>query len=301
MNNGAADANQAYGALNEGLFLARYTLERAFRTHLEPLIMGDAWRECGAGFDDINVFMDSLRLDKFKMIAAERRPIVNRIKELQPDVTNSQIGRTLGVSEGTIRNDTSQNYEGSEKNGNKINADEETGSQNYEPTTHRTAYTGNYEWYTPAEYVEHARRTLGVIDLDPASSPLAQETVKAARYFSADNDGLRQEWRGRVWLNPPYSQPAIEQFIDKLIEETTAARTSAAVLLTHNSTDTAWFHKAAAAATAICFTRGRIAFVDTNGARAAPTQGQAFFFFGKDARSFQTEFAGLGFIAAGLR
>jgi hypothetical protein len=42
MNNGAADANQAYGALNESLHLARFSLERAFRTHLEPLISGDA-------------------------------------------------------------------------------------------------------------------------------------------------------------------------------------------------------------------------------------------------------------------
>jgi hypothetical protein len=109
MNNGAADANQAYGALNESLHLARFSLERAFHTHLEPLISGDAWRECGAGFDDINAFMDSLRLDKFKVIAAERKPIVNRIKELQPDVSNRQIARTLGVDEGTVRNDAAEN------------------------------------------------------------------------------------------------------------------------------------------------------------------------------------------------
>ena len=93
----AADANQAYGALQEGLFLAGFTLERAFQTHLEPLLDGDAWRKCGPGFDDINVFMDSLRLDKFRVIADDRKRIVKRIQQLQPRVTKRQIARTLGV------------------------------------------------------------------------------------------------------------------------------------------------------------------------------------------------------------
>ena len=166
---------------------------------------------------------------------------------------------------------------------------------------HRTGYTGNYEWHTPAEHVEHARRVLGFIDLDPASSALAQETVLARNYFSKKDDGLSQQWHGCVWLNPPYNQPAIELFIDKLIEETAAGRTSHAILLTHNSTDTAWFQKAAAASSAICFTRGRIAFVDTEGERNAPTQGQAFFYFGEHTKLFETEFSQVGFVVGALR
>ena len=83
----------------------------------------------------------------------------------------------------------------------------------------RTSFTGNNQWFTPDEYIELARDVLGTIDLDPATHALAQERVKAAKFFTEDDDGLTQEWRGRVWLNPPYSQPDIGLFVDKLIDE----------------------------------------------------------------------------------
>ena len=114
---------------------------------------------------------------------------------------------------------------------------------------------------------------MGGIDLDPASSIMAQETVKAERFFTYDDDGLAHDWHGRVWLNPPYAQPAIAHFIGKLIGELDAGRATEAILLTHNSTDTAWWHAAASACKAICFTRGRINFIHTTGDPAAPVRG----------------------------
>jgi phage N-6-adenine-methyltransferase len=161
---------------------------------------------------------------------------------------------------------------------------------------HRTRFTGENEWYTPAEYVEAARACLGAIDLDPASSTRAQETVRAARFFTRDDDGLRHEWRGRIWLNPPYAQPSIVHFVDKLLAEVNAGRATEAILLTHNYTDTGWFHAAAGQCAAICFTRGRIRFVGASGEIAAPTQGQAFFYFGAGFDRFRQTFSSFGFI-----
>jgi hypothetical protein len=136
-----------------------------------------------------------------------------------------------------------------------------------------TQGAGDNEWFTPPENIKLAREVLGEIDLDPASHRAAQNTVRARNFFTLQDDGVTKEWRGRVWLNPPYAQPAIGHFIDKLVAEIDVGRVTDAILLTHNYTDTSWFHKAAAFSSRICFTRGRIRFIAPHGGVAAPTQG----------------------------
>jgi ParB family chromosome partitioning protein len=164
-------------------------------------------------------------------------------------------------------------------------------------TEHRGASgTGETEWHTPPEYLAAARDVLGEFDLDPASTALAQRTVRATQYFTKETDGLKQDWHGRVWLNPPYAQPFIADFVTKLVTEVQAGRVTAAIMLTHNYTDTAWFHEAASACSAICFTRGRVRFVSPSGELATPTQGQAFFYFGTEPNRFAERFATVGFV-----
>ena len=161
---------------------------------------------------------------------------------------------------------------------------------------HRAQGTGENEWYTPAVYIEAARAVMGGIDLDPASSEIANETVKAARFFDLNADGLAQEWHGAIYLNPPYSQPHIRMFCEKLVAEYDAGRVAEAIALTHNYTDTAWFHTLASNASAVCFTRGRIGFLDPVGKKAAPTQGQAFSYFGKSVAAFAERFREFGIV-----
>lgn len=161
---------------------------------------------------------------------------------------------------------------------------------------HRGEGTGENEWHTPSQYIEAAREVLGNIDLDPASSKFAQKTVKAKSFFTITDNGLTKQWQGKIWLNPPYSQPLIGQFIEKLIKEISTGSVSQAILLTHNYTDTAWFHLGESKAALICFTRGRIKFVDKDGEEGAPTQGQAFFYYGKNVKDFQRVFREFGFI-----
>lgn len=161
---------------------------------------------------------------------------------------------------------------------------------------HRTSFTGENEWYTPVEYIEKARIVLCKIDLDPASSDYAQERIKALCFHTISDDGLKQRWKGKVWLNPPYAQPAISDFVKKMVEEVTAGNVEEAIMLTHNYTDTGWFHMAESVCAAICFTRGRIKFEKSDGTIAAPTQGQAFFYYGSNLDLFKTVFSEIGFV-----
>jgi hypothetical protein len=158
-----------------------------------------------------------------------------------------------------------------------------------------TGGTGEFERYTPAQYIEAARLVLGEIDLDPASCDLAQQTVRATNYFTLDGDGLAQEWHGRVWLNPPYHEVLGPKFINKLIEEIDAGHVTAAIMLTNNSTDTEWFQdEILSFADAICFTRGRVKFYKPTGENTNPKQGQAFSYFGRDVQRFKDVFGRIG-------
>lgn len=66
--------------------------------------------------------------------------------------------------------------------------------------------SGEVEYYTPVEIVEAARRVMGRIDLDPASSENANKIVKASTFLSAQNDGLSFPWHGKVWMNHPFGR-----------------------------------------------------------------------------------------------
>lgn len=160
----------------------------------------------------------------------------------------------------------------------------------------RVQCSGEHEWYTPAPYLEAVRQVLGTIDLDPASSDAAQAVVQATRYFTAKDTAFAHAWAGRVFLNPPYAQPLIGDFVTRLAEEVNAGHVGEAILLTHNSTDATWFQVAESAAACLCFTRTRMKFVDTRGRRTAPTQGQAFFYFGSRAERFAQVFSAFGSI-----
>ena len=79
----------------------------------------------------------------------------------------------------------------------------------------------NNEWYTPAVIIQ----SLGEFDLDPATSLEAYRLNRSAKnYYTIQEDGLKQSWYGRIWLNPPYSSPLAQQFLKKWQNITTGLR-----------------------------------------------------------------------------
>ncbi len=165
-------------------------------------------------------------------------------------------------------------------------------------TPHVAQNSGNNEWYTPPVYISAAREVMGEIDLDPATSEIANRTVKAAQIFTAADNGLSHAWHGNVWMNPPYAGELIGQFAAKITRHVQAGDVPQAIVLVNNATETGWFQQMAEVAAAICFPKTRVRFLNPAGEPVgAPLQGQAVLYFGDNVEQFNRSFSAFGFIA----
>lgn len=165
------------------------------------------------------------------------------------------------------------------------------------PQPHVSHNSGNNEWYTPPDIIEAARHCLGSIDLDPATSEFANQTVKAAEIFTVLDNGLTKTWNGNVWLNPPYSSELIGKFTAKLKEHYLSGDIQQAICLVNNATETTWFQSLLASASAVCFLARRVKFIDPAGnPSGAPLQGQALLYLGDNRTEFAAAFAEFGAI-----
>lgn len=122
------------------------------------------------------------------------------------------------------------------------------------------------EWYTPC----HITHALGVFDLDPCAGPM-NHAVRNYR-LAHDENGLELEWTGRVWLNPPYSN--IHLWLDKM------AAHKNGVALVNGRSETIWFQRVAAAASAFLWLKGRVQFLRPDGPRCSLQVGQVLVAFG---------------------
>ena len=92
-------------------------------------------------------------------------------------------------------------------------------------------------------------------ETDVCASP---ENAKCARYFTVEDDGLAQVWKGRCWMNPPYGRQ-IGAWVAKAWRSAQAG--ALVVCLLPARTDTAWWHDYVMRGQ-VEFIRGRLKFGD---------------------------------------
>jgi hypothetical protein len=149
------------------------------------------------------------------------------------------------------------------------------------------------EWYTPPEFIEMARTVMEAIDLDPASNATAQGWVKAAQFYTKDDNGLAQPWSGRVWCNPPYGK-FTKLFMQRGLEFYRAGQVSECIFLVNRS-GAAWYVDLQEEFTALCQVRKRISFWTPEGKpEGSPRYNNDFLYLGTNPTRFREVFATVG-------
>jgi phage N-6-adenine-methyltransferase len=153
---------------------------------------------------------------------------------------------------------------------------------------------GSNEWYTPHHIIERARKVMGDIDLDPASSLAANQVVKATKFYTEADDSLNQPWSGRVWCNPPYGHLA-KPFSLRLLEEYQCKHVEQFMLLLNsNILQANWFGPLWK--TSICILNGRLRFISPDGRNNNPTHGSILIYCGQHAKLLTKVFSEVGHV-----
>lgn len=127
-------------------------------------------------------------------------------------------------------------------------------------------YTSNSEeWGTPQELFNRLNKEFN-FTLDVCAS---EENAKCPKYYTKEEDALKKEWGGVIWMNPPYGR-RIGIWVKKA-KETARQGKATVVCLLPARTDTAWWHDYAMKANEIRLIRGRLKFGDGKGSAPFPS------------------------------
>ena len=111
------------------------------------------------------------------------------------------------------------------------------------------------EWSTPQDFFNELDKEFN-FTLDPCST---RENAKCTKYFTVEDDGLKQDWsKDVVFMNPPYGRE-IKYWVQKAYEESLKGAT--VVCLIPARTDTTYWHDYIfGKADDIRFIKGRLKF-----------------------------------------
>jgi hypothetical protein len=123
--------------------------------------------------------------------------------------------------------------------------------------SHQSHDANTVVWLTPPWILER----LGEFDLDPCAAPEPRPWPTAYKHIGLPNDGLAAEWKGRVWLNPPYGR-----YVGNWLRKMGQHGNGTALIFARTETDA--FQHVWDSATAILFVKGRVTFCKPDGTSA---------------------------------
>lgn len=110
-------------------------------------------------------------------------------------------------------------------------------------------------WATPKEFYKKLDKEFH-FDFDPCPLQAEQE------------DAMFKDWKGRVFINPPYNN--IRNFLEKGLLELKKGNAKLLVYLVPVRTDTRWFHDLVYNKAELRFIKGRLRFNDGDPSARAP-------------------------------
>lgn len=129
-------------------------------------------------------------------------------------------------------------------------------------TINKVLYSSENEvWETPKDLFDKLDTEFH-FDIDVCALP---SNAKCTSFFTPDQDGLKQTWKGVCWMNPPYGRK-IGAWMRKALEAKTTV-----VCLVPARTDTKWWHEYAMKASEIRFVKGRLKFGDSKNSAPFPS------------------------------
>lgn len=139
------------------------------------------------------------------------------------------------------------------------------------------------DWATPQDFFDYFN-SIFHFTLDVCAD---KDNHKCEKYYTKEDDGLKQNWDGVFWMNPPYGRE-IYDWVKKAYQEAykykpystvkTDAKYNIGVLLLPARTDTKWFHEFCTRGEVI-FLKGRLKFGD--GKNSAPFPSMIVIFDGQ--------------------
>lgn len=263
----ASRARQMIGAAQvvgnvESVTMVTPSSERQARplTRLEPEIQCEVWAEV------VHENGEDITAAKVEEVAKRWEPTNERLRELKEENRQTIFNQEPKAAPDLVEQ-----------------AKQETASR---LNVHFTS--DSEEWYTPPEIVSAAINLFGAIDLDPCSNSKESPSIPAKAHYTKGDDGLAQEWFGKVYMNPPYGR-VIADWVAKAADEYECGNVSGALLLVPARTDTAWMARVRKYPR--CYVRGRLRFSNSPDAAPFPS---CVVYLGDDEKRFFQAFSKLG-------